>query len=108
MKFELPITPPDRVTGLVGSGPSLGGGPELPVYYPATGARIASLVEDGPEAVEHAVTRAREAFDRGDWRSIPVEARVEMLEQLSMQADTAAGTCDAAFDDCVLDCQPPM
>ena len=65
MRFDLPIAPPDRVTGLVAGRPSAGGGIELPVFYPATGARIATLVEDDAAAVDAAVTAARRAIREG-------------------------------------------
>ena len=80
MSFELPIQPPPRVTGFVGTGPSLGGGPDLPVYYPATGAQVSVLTEDGPEAVDRAVTVARQAFDTGPWPGLGVPQRIEVLE----------------------------
>ena len=77
--FDLPITPPDIVTGRVGDGQSLGGGPELNVYYPATGARVSMLVEDGPESVAAAVAMARRAFDTGPWPRLGAEKRAETL-----------------------------
>ena len=80
MRFDLPIAPPDRVTGLVAGRPSAGGGIELPVFYPATGARIATLVEDDAAAVDAAVTAARAAFDRGPWPGLSVPKRIEVLE----------------------------
>ncbi|TNF57743.1 MAG: hypothetical protein EP307_13405, partial [Rhodobacteraceae bacterium] len=64
MSFELPIVPPARVTGWAGGAPSGGGGPDLPVFYPATGAQVSILVEDDATAVDRAVQAARRAFDR--------------------------------------------
>lgn len=57
MNFTLPIIPQTRVTGLVGSGASGGGGIDIPVYYPATGAQISTLVEDDAAAVAQAAGR---------------------------------------------------
>lgn len=80
MSFETPIAPPDRVTGWIGGAPAAGAGPELPVYYPATGARISTLVEDDPAAVDRAVAAARRAFDAGSWPGLALPARIEALE----------------------------
>lgn len=80
MSFDLPIDPPARVTGWAASGATSGGGPDLPVYYPATGAQISSLVEDDASAVDQAVCAARQAFDTGPWPAMPLPQRVETLE----------------------------
>lgn len=80
MGFELPITPVPRVTGLAGPGATTGGGIELPIYYPATGAQISTLAEDSPEAVALAVDVARAAFDKGPWPRLSVAKRTEALE----------------------------
>lgn len=80
MGFELPISPPARISGLIGQGPSKGGGVEIPVYYPATGAQISTLIEDNAVAVSDAVEAARSAFDTGPWPHLSVEKRVEILE----------------------------
>lgn len=80
MSFDLPIIAPAQVGGRVGSGTSRGGGLELPVYYPATGAQISTLIEDNAESVDHAVITARRAFDGGPWPDLSVSARIEVLE----------------------------
>ena len=80
MTFALPITPPDRITGLVRGAPSTGGGIELPVFYPATGAQVSTLIEDDARAVDAAVAAARAAFDRGPWPHLGVPQRIEVLE----------------------------
>jgi len=80
MSFQLPITPPDRVGGLVAGRASRGGGVEIPVYYPATGAQISTLIEDDADAVDHAVMAARHAFDTGPWPGMGLTKRVEALE----------------------------
>lgn len=80
MTFALPITPPERVTGHVAGRASLGGGTEIPVFYPATGARIATLIEDDATAVDQAVLAARRAFDTGPWPGLPLDRRIEALE----------------------------
>ncbi len=78
-KFDLPITPPTRVQGLVAGAPSAGGGAELPVFYPATGEQIATLIEDSPQTVTQAVAAARHAFDKGPWAGLSVEQRQAYL-----------------------------
>ena len=80
MSFQLPITPKPRVGGLVAGHASAGGGVELPVFYPATGAQISTLIEDDAGAVDQAVQAARRAFDTGPWPSLDLTARVEALE----------------------------
>mgnify|MGYP000153280653 CR=1 FL=1 len=81
MTFQLPIEPPTRVTGWAGSGPTRGGGIDLPVFYPATGAQISTLVEDDAHSVDAAVAAARKAFDTGPWPHIGVPQRIEILER---------------------------
>src|SRR6056300_822368 len=80
MTFNLPIIPPRQVTGLTGQGASRGGGIEIPIYYPATGQQISTLIEDGSAAVAQAVAIARDAFDKGPWPHLSVEKRMEVLE----------------------------
>jgi len=80
MTFNLPIIPPRQVTGLAGQGASRGGGIEIPIYYPATGQQISTLIEDGSAAVAQAVAIARDAFDKGPWPHLSVEKRMEVLE----------------------------
>ena len=65
--FELPITPQSQVSGWAGDRATLGGGPELPVFYPATGQKISVVIEDNEASVDKAVTTARRAFDKGSW-----------------------------------------
>lgn len=81
MSFQLPITPPSRVTGWAGTTPTSDSGLEIPVYYPATGAQISALIEDDASAVDRAVTTARRAFDAGPWPTLSIPARIEVLEQ---------------------------
>ena len=78
MRFELPIMPPERVSGRVGDRHTDGSGAELPVYYPASGDQISVLKEDGPDTVDQAVRTARRAFET--WRDISVPKRIELLE----------------------------
>ena len=78
MRFELPIIPPERVSGRVGDRHTAGSGAELPVYYPASGDQISVLYEDGPDTVDQAVRTARRAFET--WRDTSVPKRIELLE----------------------------
>ncbi len=80
MNFGLPTDPPKTVHGLTGGAPVRGRGPELPVYYPATGAQISSLIEDDPDNVAAAVAAARKAFDHGPWPQLSTEERIERLD----------------------------
>ncbi len=80
-RFEIPIRPPARVTGWAGDRATPGGGPELPVHYPATGAQISVLVEDDAASVGLAVRAARRAFDQGPWPSLSTAERISLLER---------------------------
>ncbi|MFY9210539.1 MAG: aldehyde dehydrogenase [Aestuariivita sp.] len=81
MSFDLPIAPPARVTGWAGDRATSGGGLELPVFYPATGAQVSTLIEDDAQAVDGAVSAARRAFDRGPWPGLTLPQRQEALER---------------------------
>jgi len=50
-----------------------------PVIDPATGAVLATVAESSAADVEAAVRAAREAFDRGPWRSATAQARGRVL-----------------------------
>nr|WP_325253532.1 aldehyde dehydrogenase [Amylibacter sp.] len=81
MTFHLPIDPPSVAYGLIGGKRSSGGGIELPVFYPATGQQVASLVEDDAASVDAAVQIARRAFDTGPWARLSVANRVDVLRR---------------------------
>lgn len=81
MTYQHPISAPDRIGGLVAGAASAGGGVDIPVWYPATGAQVSTLTEDGPEAVDQAVSAARRAFDTGPWPRLGAEARIEVLRR---------------------------
>lgn len=83
MTYHLPIEPPDRVCGWAGARATAGGGVELPVFYPATGAQVSTLIEDDATSVDVAVQAARNAFDRGGWAEFSIPVRVEILEKCS-------------------------
>jgi aldehyde dehydrogenase (NAD+) len=54
-------------------------GDSLTIFYPATAEQVCRLPEDGPQAVDSAVARARSAFDSGCWSGLPVGRRQEIL-----------------------------
>jgi acyl-CoA reductase-like NAD-dependent aldehyde dehydrogenase len=81
MSFQLPISPPAQVTGWAGNRATCAQGFEIPVYYPATGAQISTLIEDDAAAVDRAVIAARKAFDSGPWPGLGVPERIEILEK---------------------------
>ncbi len=95
MTFALPITAPDAVTGSL----ARGGGIEIPVLYPATGARVSTLIEDAPADVDRAVARARAAFDRGPWPRTGIERRAEVLR--ACQAAIARNADELARLECL-------
>ena len=78
--FKLPITPQSQVRGWAGDRATLGGGPELPVFYPATGQKISVVIEDNEASVDKAVTTARRAFDKGSWSGLSTADRITVLE----------------------------
>ena len=80
LKFDLPISPPLQIKGLIAGNLSDGGGREIPIIYPATGTQISTLIEDDEKSVDKAVSAARAAFDRGNWANFSVEKRMETLE----------------------------
>lgn len=81
MTYQHPISAPERIGGLVAGSASAGGGADIPVWYPATGAQVSTLTEDGPEAVDRAVAAARQAFDAGGWPKLGTEVRMQVLRR---------------------------
>lgn len=61
------------------------GGDRLPIIYPATAERFASVGEDGPQAVDEAVSRARAAFESGPWAGLAVPQRQEILRDVAQR-----------------------
>ncbi|WP_037545013.1 aldehyde dehydrogenase [Stappia stellulata] len=84
--MRLPLDERDirhTVTALIDGAPVRGGGIEIPVFYPATGNRVATLVEDDAADIDRAVAAARRAFDHGPWPHLSVEERQEYLCRFS-------------------------
>lgn len=79
-KFQIPITPAEYATGLSNGAAVKGSGSEIPIFYPATGQQVGTLIEDGPQDVDRAVAAARRAFNKSGWPELSVEKRVELLE----------------------------
>ncbi|MCC7446092.1 MAG: aldehyde dehydrogenase [Anaerolineae bacterium] len=57
-------------------------GKTMPTINPATGQVLTEVTACGAEDVDDAVTKAREAFDDGRWRSKPPRERKEILLRL--------------------------
>ena len=81
MSLDVPIEPPIRVGGNAAGRATPGGGIDIPVYYPGTGAQVSTLTEDDAASVDIAVKAARKAFDTGPWPGLSVAARQDVLEQ---------------------------
>lgn len=79
-QFQIPITPAEYATGLSNGAAVRGTGSEIPIFYPATGQQVGTLIEDGPQDVDRAVAAARQAFNTSGWPELSVEKRVELLE----------------------------
>ena len=60
-------------------GEAVDGPQTLDVEDPSTGRRIAEVAQAGPDEVARAVSNARDAFDRGDWRWLPSAARARLI-----------------------------
>ena len=75
MSLDVPIEPPIRVGGNAAGRATPGGGIDIPVYYPGTGAQVSTLTEDDAASVDIAVKAARKAFDTGPWPGLSVAAR---------------------------------
>lgn len=59
-----------------------GAGPLMPTLNPATGEEITKIATAGPEDVDLAVAKAREAFDQGHWARMHPSDRKEVLIKL--------------------------
>jgi gamma-glutamyl-gamma-aminobutyraldehyde dehydrogenase len=59
-----------------------GHGPVMATTNPATGAEIAQISTANAQDVDHAVTKARQAFDEGHWSKLDPDARKDVLIQL--------------------------
>jgi 4-(gamma-glutamylamino)butanal dehydrogenase len=57
-------------------------GETFPTVNPATGKVLANIASCGPEEVDYAVKKARQAFDAGAWSRLHPSARKEILIQL--------------------------
>ena len=68
--FELPITPQIQVSGWAGERATPGGGPELPVFYPATGQKISVVIEDDAKILIFRLDR-REISHELEVRPVP-------------------------------------
>ena len=63
-------------------------GKYLPVFDPATGAKIAEVPDAGPADVDRAVAAAREAFESGPWPNMPPNQREALMWKLSNLVDS--------------------
>ncbi|NCF49105.1 MAG: aldehyde dehydrogenase family protein [Bacteroidetes bacterium] len=78
--FQTPIEVAASITGWANGASVTGSGVEIPVYYPATGGQVSTLIEDGPDDVDRAVASARKAFDQSGWPQMSIDKRIEVLE----------------------------
>ena len=59
-----------------------GTGPAMPTVNPATGERLTTVASAGPEDVDRAVLKAREAFEQGHWSRLHPSQRKDILIRL--------------------------
>ncbi|MEO1202794.1 MAG: aldehyde dehydrogenase [Pseudomonadota bacterium] len=62
-------------------------GNRMETVNPATGEKLGDMANCGPEDVDIAVTKAREAFDRGDWSRMHPSERKQVMIQLCKLMD---------------------
>lgn len=74
--------PSQTVTSLIAGRKAPARGAPLPVYYPATGERVAELAEADAAEVDLAVAAARKAFETTGWARLPTEKRQAVLMTL--------------------------
>lgn len=67
-----------------------GTGEVIPVINPATEEQITEFTDGGAEAVDEAVVRARDAFDKGAWRMLPGNERAKVLWRVADLIDRHA------------------
>ncbi|MEE2860054.1 MAG: aldehyde dehydrogenase [Pseudomonadota bacterium] len=82
-KMTIPHALPQRVGSLIDGRDAPGAGHEIPVFYPATGRQISTLIEADAAEVDRAVTAARRAFDRTDWPRWSVDRRQALLMRIN-------------------------
>lgn len=99
MNALLPANFSESVTSLIGGRVQPASGFEIPVFYPATGSRIATLHEADAAEIDLAVRAARRAFDAGHWSKLPTEKRQDML--LAIHAKIIAHADELARLECL-------
>ncbi|MGV0750072.1 aldehyde dehydrogenase family protein [Mycolicibacter minnesotensis] len=68
-----------------------GTGEVIPVIDPATEEQITEFRDAGPQAVNEAVARAKEAYQSGAWTDLPARQRAKVLWRLADLIDEHAG-----------------
>ncbi len=61
------------------SKPEAAGAARIPVFNPSTEERIGEIVDADKAAVDRAVARARETFEKGVWKNLPATRKAEIL-----------------------------
>lgn len=88
---EMSDLPAIETRMFIGHGPAeAASGRRFETVYPATNEVLAALPDASAEDVDRAVQTARQAFDRGPWRQLPVEARVGILNRFAGMLMAAA------------------
>jgi len=77
-------------TAIIDAQPVMGNGPDFNVVNPADEQLIATIPSSDEVLVDRAVTSARAAFDKGDWRAMPVADRQRVLRDCADAIDAAA------------------
>ncbi len=80
----------DTPTAIIDARPVRGSGTPFDVVDPATEEVIATIPGAEDALVDRAVTSARAAFDKGDWRLLPVADKQKVLRDSADAIDAAA------------------
>lgn len=67
-----------------------GTGEVIPIINPATEELIAEFKDCGPEAVDEAVARAKQAFEAGVWAELPARERAKIIWRIAELIDEHA------------------
>jgi 5-carboxymethyl-2-hydroxymuconic-semialdehyde dehydrogenase/aminomuconate-semialdehyde/2-hydroxymuconate-6-semialdehyde dehydrogenase len=76
------VAPPPICFNVI-NGEEVSGAFRIPVRDPARDAQISEIAEADADVVDQAVRAATAAFERGDWRNMPVEARQDILRRIA-------------------------
>ncbi len=90
---------PETVTSIIDGQPVPARGKRIPVFYPATGRPVSTLIEADAAEVDAAVASARRAFQSSGWAQLSTEKRQQQL--LAIHDTILAHADELAFLECL-------